>query len=175
MNAPAQLVQAWLASVTFAENREYLESTDRSKVSYEVESSSEIEDLARFESEDETWAWVRLDARIVWHAEGEEGQGEGGEKPATPFDLDMTLRGAFMWGSATVDERVAHAWLEYNASYLLWPYLRSYVATITGMGILPALTIYTMSVPEAPDFDSEEDVSVAEEDASIARSDTDSF
>ena len=42
------------------------------------------------------------------------------------------------------------------------------ITMVTSQSLLPPLTIYTMSVPEAPDFDSEEDVSVTDEDTEAA-------
>lgn len=39
--------------------------------------------------------------------------------------------------------------------YLMWPYLRGYIATLTSMSALPQLTIYTMNVPEPPVLDSD--------------------
>jgi hypothetical protein len=41
--------------------------------------------------------------------------------------------------------------------YLLWPYLRTYTATLTGLSIFPRLTIYTMNVPKPPVIPAPED------------------
>jgi hypothetical protein len=45
--------------------------------------------------------------------------------------------------------------LEYNGMYLLWPYVRAYTATLTGLSGFPTPTIVTMNVPKPPVIPSE--------------------
>jgi hypothetical protein len=67
-----------------------------------------------------------------------------------PFDLSITVAGYFTWDPGRFPSEDREAWLDYNGTYLLWPYLRAYTAMITGASSLPALTVYTMVVPEPP-------------------------
>lgn len=158
MFAPAQLERAWLASIAFEENFGF-SLEERHKVSYELDARTEIETLfADEEDPPVTWAIVRVDVDLEWHrAEGREPDQEGGEDEEAPFTLSASVRGAFTWApDRPPEERFARAWLDYNAMYLLWPYLRGYISTVTGFSTFPPLTIYTMQVPEPPDLESEE-------------------
>jgi len=88
-------------------------------------------------------AQLELDVKVEWRHVSDE--------PFTaPFDLELTVSGLFEWDHTTHARDLVDAWLEWNGVYLLWPYLRSYVAQITGASSLPPLTIYTMKVPQAP-------------------------
>jgi preprotein translocase subunit SecB len=116
-----------------------------------VDFDTEVEDFHRHEEDEESHAIVGLRARIDWGTEEEPDR-------SGPFDLEITVRGIFIWPSLTLEEDVAQAWIDHNATHLLWPYLRTFITTITALSRLPALTIYTMTVPESPDFESEENV-----------------
>jgi hypothetical protein len=157
--APAQLEGVWLHSVRFAENENFDES-ERSGLFYFVNAKVTHDPFEHDEEHDQTWAVARLHATIEWRREDEYEQRY--ERPI-PFELELVVGGAFAWPSSSIDKRVGNAWLEFNARYLLWPYLRSYAASVTSMSRLPPLTIYTLSVPEPPDFESDEDVRVSEE------------
>jgi preprotein translocase subunit SecB len=91
------------------------------------------------------WATLRLDLEFDWV--DEDGQ------PLRPFDLRVVIRGGFSWSDGPTEERLARKWLEYNGMYLLWPYARSFIATVTSQSRLPALTLYTLDVPQPPELD----------------------
>jgi preprotein translocase subunit SecB len=146
--AAAQLDKVWLADVHFVENPDYVPNSD---IRYFVNSTVEVEDFHRWDEEDETHAIASLAASIVWNIEGTDDQ--PGE---LPFTLEVVVRGRFVWQGVSIDQDLAESWISYNATHLLWPYLRGYVTAITAWSALPSLTIYTVMVPEEPDFGSEE-------------------
>jgi hypothetical protein len=156
--APAQLEEVWLASVLFKEDMDFSWG-DRPGLRYEVDADTTIDDFHLNDDGTETHAIACLHASLTWFDE------ERDDSPTTgPFDLNVDVRGLFVWDSTALEESAAHAWLDYNATNLLWPYLRGYVAAITAHSRLPKLTIYTMSVPESPDFEESEDsVQIADE------------
>lgn len=136
----AQLDGVWLTSVTFAENR--LLDPDR-KPTYSLTHTTDV-DL--FDDEDgNPLGLLELHAKVDWAADVD------GEPVEPPFELALTVVGIFAFNPQRQrDERFASAWLDYNGVYLLWPYLRTYISTITGLSTLPPLTIYTMRVPNPP-------------------------
>jgi hypothetical protein len=153
---PAQLRNAWLARVRYKENPDF-DPADL-PLTYGLNHTTTVESLD-FAVEDEsdevgTSATVRFDLAVEWYH---------GDEPAdsVPFNLAVSLRSLFVWTQPT-EKQVAERWLNYNASYLLWPYARSYIAAITSWTHLQTpLTIYTQEVPELPDFESEEDASAS--------------
>lgn len=82
---------------------------------------------------------VILSVTITWDAE---------EGRIPPFDLRVRVEGTFEW---VVDERESPereiGWLKFNGPYLMWPYARSHVASITAACGLPPLTLPTLVVP----------------------------
>jgi preprotein translocase subunit SecB len=98
------------------------------------------------------WAFLKVGIEVDWSRTDE---AEG----LYPFELNAEVTGMFQWSpaSAPKTERMARLWLDYNGIYLLWAYLRTHVATITGMSDLPPLTIYTMRVPDRPQLDEDDD------------------
>jgi preprotein translocase subunit SecB len=96
------------------------------------------------------WAFLRVGIEVDWSRTDE---AEG------PYPFELNAEGMFQWSAASAPktERMARLWLEHNGIYLLWPYLRTYVATITGMSDLRPLTIYTMRVPDRPKLEGDDD------------------
>jgi preprotein translocase subunit SecB len=152
---PATLVGAWLAHVRFEDNREF-PSAEQGDVSYTVDSEVDVQDFHRDETNNETHAYMLLQASIAWYRDDDLLERESG-----PFVLALGVRGFFVWDSSIVSEEEARAWLTYNGRWILWPYLRTYMTSVTSISRLPPLTIYTLDVPESPDFESEEDVRVS--------------
>jgi preprotein translocase subunit SecB len=149
--APAQIGDVWLASVRFEENDAFV-FTGESRLTFQVEQDVEIESYEPGDESRGSLARLRLDLNVKWWEN---------DKPATeaPFGIELAIKGIFTWWE-TPDEEIARSWLEYNGPYLLWPYARSYVATITGLGNLPTLTLQTLQVPELPDLESSEENAV---------------
>jgi len=96
--------------------------------------------------------FVEPGARVEREEDAPESTDGGEAEPLGPFDLALDVHGIFVWNQEMFppDEALAKGWLEYNGMYLLWPYLRSYVTMITAATHFPALTIYTMNVPQPP-------------------------
>jgi hypothetical protein len=121
------------------------------RINYEVIPAVTISEFDR-DTEGLTAA-IRLNAVVEFAHPADESAEESdqtGPGPV-PFEIELALHGTFSWDSAEMpDDDLARGWLEYNGMYLMWPYLRSYVAIITGMSHLPSLTIYTMNVPKPP-------------------------
>ena len=59
----------------------------------------------------------------------------------------MTLAATFLWLGEPTDVELASSWIIANGIGLIWPYVRNYVSTITNLGSVPPLTLYTISVP----------------------------
>jgi preprotein translocase subunit SecB len=142
---PAQLEWVWLSRVNFNVNPEF-ERNDIGKTTYYVEPDTDVA-LLNAEESGARSAVVTLSATIEWEREGD---------GPLPFEMQIDVGGHFRWNERAPDEQLARLWLDYNGMYLLWPYLRSYITTITAMAPVPPLTIYTMNVPEPPDVESDE-------------------
>jgi preprotein translocase subunit SecB len=141
VNAAGQLESVWLSRVTFRENLEF-DPDDANACRYSLRRSAEIDSVA-----EDMWV-LHMDVEVEWT------RSDDGEE--LPFDLGLQVSGAFSWEQAPVDPSFVHGWLDFNGPYLLWPYLRSHIATVTNLSSLPPLTIYTMTVPrprsiEAPE------------------------
>jgi preprotein translocase subunit SecB len=132
----AQLAHAWLASVSFDELIPLGKSGD-------VEYGIKLGEPKIIHTDDKSVTVMRLTLEIEW-TKLPEGQEDG------PFELSLDVAGAFMWQDSEIEDDFRRSWIELNAAYLLWPYARSYIATITGLSSAPALTIYTMRVPQLP-------------------------
>ena len=149
MATAPQLENAWLVSVAYAEHEWHF---GEESIWFNVDEAFVV---TRFQPEDDgaVAATGELELRVRWYADEEI------TMPAerAPFDLTMRLAGDFRFDVGT-EERFARAWLEYNGAYLLWPYARANAATVTGLGRLPKLTLYTRRLPELPEIESEEDV-----------------
>jgi hypothetical protein len=150
--SPAQLTEAWLASAEFRDNVDW---PPGQPIWYQLDESFEVADLEQRGQEEGTsywWARGTLTLVVKWFEdEGETIQTEDG-----PFDLTISVTGEYQFAVGR-EEPFVRAWLTYNGAYLLWPYARAHIATITGLGRLTKLTIYTSQVPTAPDIESEED------------------
>jgi hypothetical protein len=175
---PAQLEWAWLAAVDLEVNDAF-DPADAGRWMYTIDSESQVGAFA--ESEDGGMATtLGVTVHINWNfvepdeasepdvtAEPDEStQPEDGVQLEPPFTLDLRVNGYFTWEPhMRPEDRIARLWLDYNGRYLLWPYVRNYIAMVTGMTNLPALTIVTERVPDPPALDVESgtsDVSGAE-------------
>jgi preprotein translocase subunit SecB len=140
--AAGQLSNCWLSRLAFVENESV--NVEGNAATYSVAYTHEIEiDEVAPEDGEQSWALLRLNAEIEWR-HPEEAEFE------RPFELSLTINGVFSWDPGVANRELVEAWLEWNGVYLLWPYLRSYITMITAASGLPALTIYTMRVPDPP-------------------------
>lgn len=130
-----QLTEAWLADVNFGENPEFDASSKLSEgISYTVESDSR--------------AWLQphigagLRITITW----QDGQGETCDGP---FRLQVAIHGIFDAPSVVVEEKgeQLEQWLKFMGPFLLWPYARAYIDSITSLSQFPPLTLFTLSLP----------------------------
>ena len=138
--AAGQLKHAALTKVDFAENRQFEHGQP---VTYRVDHTHTI-DFGT--AEDADVAVLILDLEIKWETE---------DPKAIPFDLAITVLGVFTWPKDSRPEDLMRAWLDFNGTYLLWPYARTYVAQVTAMSNHAALTIYTLRVPVPPPLQGE--------------------
>ena len=153
MRTPAQLTSAFLSEVRLRTDPEFA-WPDASRWNYAIVPEVEIEDPT--EAEDGGLeATVHVNVRIDWSEdeEGDEGD-EGDEAEEPPFDLHLQVTGYFTWTPRMRpdEDQTARLWLEYNGQWLLWPYVRNYIAMLTGMTNVPPLTIETLRVPDPPDL-----------------------
>lgn len=161
---PAQLEDVWLQRVRFEANPSY--DGVGLGVTYSVEPEVDLGELVTNDEDGSVSAVVRLRAAVKF-SRAEEDPGE------LPFEMEIEIHGRFRWEAPPTRIVLASAWLEYNGMYLLWPYLRSHIATVTGMSELPTLTIYTMNVPKPPVIPAEEqDEQQEQEPAANAATDT---
>jgi hypothetical protein len=138
--AAGQLAHCWLEAVEFREHRQ-LDGDER--ITYNVAHTNKVEFSESADPATPPSATLHLNVTVEW-------RGADDEPVDPPFDLTMIVAGLFTWNHAAIDRDLHEAWLEWNGVYLVWPYVRSYIASITGMSSLPALTIYTMRVPDPP-------------------------
>jgi hypothetical protein len=146
---PVQIESAWLAEVQYRERGEW----GGDDIWYQIEDEFELEHLELDEAENAYWARGAVTITFSWFADPEMTI----EASTAPYDLRVTVTGRFRFAPGQ-EERFVRAWLDYNGSYLLWPYARANIATITGLGRFSALTIPTGEIPVLPDIESEEDV-----------------
>lgn len=144
-----QLLNAWLDSVEFEANPEYV--ADGRVVRYHLDFKHAIS-----VHEEGNRAVVGLTIKVGWRdAEDQE------LTPPHPFRLELAVAGLFEWERAEVDRDTFEAWLEWNGVYLLWPYARSYITSLTAASPVPPLTIYTLRVPDPPSKKAAEVVATA--------------
>lgn|GEM_PF-6852472 len=119
-------------------------------LNYVILTSSEVEIAEDLES-----GRILFNAVVGWRSQDDD---ESGEPVGAPFDLDVTLEGAFTLSAANPERDELSAWIEFNSEHLLWPYLRSTIANLTTAAGLPPLTIYTIGVPtfDEPFFEASE-------------------
>ncbi len=144
--APAQLESIWVNEIRFRVDPDF-DRADATKTSYVVDAETDVGELF-IEDDGEMSAFVKVDATVEWTRE---------DDGPLPFEVHVEIEGMFSWAPEMRpdNDRIASLWLDYNALYLMWPYLRSYINAVTAMSSLPPLTIYTMSVPKPPRFDEE--------------------
>jgi hypothetical protein len=138
-----QLETVWLSEVIFRESLDF-DPDDAGACRYSLRRDSEIEQCA----EDGMWL-LHLRVEVEWTRHDED---EG----VLPFELEIQVSGAFAWDVPTVERDFVEGWLEFNGPYLLWPYVRTYISSITNLSRLPPLTIYTMTVPRPRGIDATE-------------------
>lgn len=153
MSSPAQIENAWLAAVEF---RDCPESIGGGPIWFAVDSQFELKELQALEEDNGHRVEVEVTLKVLWFDD----EAETAEASDRPFDLSIAVGGEFRFLPGR-DERFIRAWLDYNGEYLLWPYARAYVATITGLGRFPKLTVETLQVPQLPELESEEDAAPA--------------
>jgi len=149
LSSPAQIESAWLAEVHFRDRDEW---TGQGRW-YQVDDEFEVQELEVLETENAYRAVGAVTMTISWFSD-EELTIEA--DTGVPYDLRIVVAGEFRFAPG-LDESHVETWLDYNGSYLLWPYARAQISTITGLGRLPALTIPTAELEVPPDIDSEED------------------
>lgn len=71
---------------------------------------------------------------------------EGVDETKHPFELKIAVAGHFDWAS-DIDDDYKEGWTRFNGVYLLWPYLRAYVTSITAQSIGEPLVLPTLAVP----------------------------
>lgn len=129
-----QLQEAWLAGVQFEENGEFDTSLMEEGLSYTVESRSS--------------AWLEpfvgggLRITVEW-------QDKDAESCDGPFRLMVAVHGTFTVPEAILQEKgeQVERWLNFTGPFLLWPYARSYVSTITALSQFSPLTLFTLALP----------------------------
>jgi preprotein translocase subunit SecB len=126
-----QLEAVWLSEVHFKENLAF-DPADAKECHYSLSRSDVIEP-----AQDDMWI-LHLKVEVEWTRQD--------DAKELPFELGLQISGAFAWPTPP-DPDYAHGWLEFNGVYLLWPYLRSHISSITNASRLPALTIFTLTVP----------------------------
>ena len=160
---PGQLEAVTVSRLLFGVDSAF-DDEDKELLTYEVVPAVEIGDL-EYQEDGALQANVALTAKIEFSR---------AEPGPVPFNLEIKLDGCFCWDTKDVPtEPLARGWLEYNGMYLMWPFLRAYVSTITAFSKHPKLMIYTMNVPKPPVIKSEttEDAgepSPVESDAAVA-------
>lgn len=68
-------------------------------------------------------------------------------QPVRPFELEVEVLGSFHWSEPTPDQ-IREGWTDFNGLYLVWPYLRTYVHTVTALSSLEPLVLPTLAVPK---------------------------
>lgn len=132
-----QLIDAWLGDFTFSSNPEFEPGGGEVELHYGVESETTVHaDLETGRS----IASLRLE--IDWR--------DGEKEPAQgPFSLSLEAIGQFATRPMAEEKRESlEQWLEFMAPYLLWPYARAYVSSITSLSPHPPLTLFTRQVPQ---------------------------
>jgi preprotein translocase subunit SecB len=134
---PIQLVDAWLSEVSFSNNPEFRQS-EPVALNYGVDSETGVRaDLETGNAE------ALLHLRIIWR--------DATNEPTTlgPFELSLAVAGTFLVPQMPEEKRERlEQWLEFMSPYLLWPYARAYIASITSLSPHPALTLFTRHMPQ---------------------------
>jgi preprotein translocase subunit SecB len=132
-SSPGRLLEAFLDELQFRRHRDF--AFPEQGIVYGVESDTNAELL-----DDRTRAFVRLAAEIHWTS-------HEGDTVDGPFAMQITVGGLFAWQYPDRSDEDIVGWLEFNTTHLLWPYLRTYIASITATAGVPPLTIYTITAP----------------------------
>ncbi len=145
---PGRLVEAFLDEIHFRRHRDY--TFPEGGIAYGVDSDTSAEIL-----DDRTCAFVRLKAEIHWTS-------HEGDTVDGPFEMQITVGGLFNWRLPDRSDEDILGWLEFNTTHLLWPYLRTYVSSVTASAGVPPLTIFTITTP-SPNLGRTEDETSSEE------------
>lgn len=129
-----QLDEAWLAGVEFRENQDFDLAILDQGLTYTVGSESS--------------AWLDpfvgsgLRTTVEW-------QDKESEPCDGPFHLMVAVHGSYAVPGRTAQDRGEHLeqWLNFMGPYLLWPYARSYVSSLTSLSQFPPLTLFTLVMP----------------------------
>lgn len=131
--ASGQLLHVWLSGVQFTEHSDF--DLERERVTYSVEEAREVV------SDADDAATLRFGVTVRWR------DAESGDDRAGPFALSVEASGHFH-GEEGVDPDDFRAWVDFNGPYLLWPYVRMYIGTLTSQSRFPPLTIFTLQLPQ---------------------------
>lgn len=144
--SPAQLDGVWLAEVQFSESPDFDFDSAQGRVTYNLDWKIEAAPAQKYEDTDSWFTDVRFSVHVLWERH------EGYDGP-NPFDVSLAVRALFSWPTEPEDDRAARSWVEFNGIHILWPYVRNYVSTITGMGGTPPLILYTIAVQRPLPFE----------------------
>lgn len=132
-SSPGLLLEAFLDELRFRRHREF--TFPEKGIVYGVDASTNAELL-----DDRTLAFVRLEAEIEWTS-------HEGDTVDGPFAMRITVGGILAWRYPDRSDEDIVGWLEFNTTHMLWPYLRTYISSVTASAGLPPLTIYTITAP----------------------------
>ena len=127
----AQLIDAWLEAGEIEFNRHFAGDTDR--VTYGLDTSTEVVSTTPGD------AVAVLRIGVNWEHR------DGGELPF--HKLTVLVGGRFDWPHGDPGEDYVAGWLKFNGTYLLWPYARAFIATLTSLAGMPPLQLMTLNVP----------------------------
>jgi preprotein translocase subunit SecB len=131
-----QLIDAWLGDFTFSNNPEF-------------EPGGEVELHYGVESETTVHADLETGRSIASLRLGIDWRDSENEPAPGPFALSLETIGQLATRPMPEEKRESlEQWLEFMSPYLLWPYARAYVSSITSLSPHPPLTLFTRQVPQ---------------------------
>jgi preprotein translocase subunit SecB len=122
-----QLRAAWLSAVAFKYNDE-LRLNEGLQYDLDIRPETTV---------DAAGSKATIHLAIVW---------DGEDESLRPFELEIAVSGYFAWEEEIADD-YKDGWTQFNGLYLLWPYLRSYVTSITAQSVGEPLILPTLAVP----------------------------
>lgn len=137
-----QLVGVWLKAIDFEENEDF--DPERHQVTYSLNVDHETDT----ELGEGKGSVIEVSLSLEWEAADAE------KVSPPPFDLTVVVHGMFEWQEPR-DEDFRRGWTDYNGVYLVWPYIRSFVATVTAFSLLPSFTVPTLAVPRPEVYERE--------------------
>lgn len=124
-----QLTAAWLSDVEFRQNQDF-EFEDALQYDLDVRPETSV-------GSEGSRAIVHLS--IQWESQ---------DPAMRPFELSIAVVGHFQWEDGVEDD-YKEGWTRFNGLYLLWPYLRAYVTSITAQSVGDPLVLPTLAVPRS--------------------------